>query len=106
MGQVDSTIPRAELEERAPTLRVGANSNVNLHMSFKRKIENSSILASKHSKKKTEIKKQHGSVVLEPHLDMKNKESMAPMHAPQGIFTHIGANMRKSIRRVEKDNYW
>ena len=44
--------------------------------------------------------KQHGSVVLEPHLDMKDKESLAPMHAPQGIFYHLGANKQKSIRQV------
>ena len=52
-------------------------------------------------------KRASGSVVFAPLADVPHeKESMSPMHASQGIFTHFSDCLRGKLHAIDKDGQW
>lgn len=52
-------------------------------------------------------KRASGSVVHEPLADVPPaKESMSPMHASQGVFTHFSDSLRSRLHDIDKQGPW
>lgn len=97
-----------EMEENAMTsdhtpapLREGEYANEALYETWRKRTHDETIKPNK------EDRLACGSTQKPPLLRTPiHKEPMAPMHSPQGIFTHFCAEIRSQLRTIESNSRW
>lgn len=99
-------IPRDQVCWDDPVIRKGDHDNTKNHEKYLSMMKECTS-ANRSEARHLPIKVECGSVVNSPGLDTHGeKDTLAPMHASQGLMTHHSCNVRMLLRQAEAGNKW
>ncbi len=102
--QRENGIDEKEIIPDAPK-REGENSYLSLYNRYNDRTANGEIGMS--AEEKRQVNEETGSTTKPPLVKCPaNKESMSPMHAPQGFMNHFFKAIRGTIQELEKNSEW